>query len=52
MGTLSTFRELITQAEHAAAGFREDSAMRSIVLWMVGVPIPIILLLAMCTHHL
>jgi hypothetical protein len=25
--------------------------MRSILLWLVGVPIPIILLLALCTHH-
>jgi len=25
--------------------------MRSILLWMLGVPIPIILLLALCTHH-
>jgi len=26
--------------------------MRSIVLALIGVPIPIILLLALCTHHL
>jgi len=26
--------------------------MRSGLLWLIGVPIPIILLLAMCTHHL
>jgi len=25
--------------------------MRSMLLWMLGVPIPIILLLALCTHH-
>jgi len=25
--------------------------MRSILLWVIGVPIPIILLLALCTHH-
>jgi len=25
--------------------------MRSILLYLIGVPIPIILLLAMCTHH-
>jgi len=24
---------------------------RGILLWMLGVPIPVILLLAMCTHH-
>jgi len=26
--------------------------MRSVILWAIGVPIPIILLLALCTHHL
>jgi len=25
--------------------------MRSALLWLIGVPIPIILLLAVCTHH-
>jgi len=25
--------------------------MRSILLWLIGVPIPIILLIALCTHH-
>jgi hypothetical protein len=25
--------------------------MRSMLLWLVGVPLPIILLLAFCTHH-
>jgi hypothetical protein len=25
--------------------------MRSILLWLIGVPIPIIPLLALCTHH-
>jgi len=25
--------------------------MRSILLYLVGIPIPIILLLALCTHH-
>jgi len=25
--------------------------MRSILLWFIGIPIPIILLLALCTHH-
>jgi hypothetical protein len=25
--------------------------MRSVILWLVGVPLPIILLLALCTHH-
>jgi len=26
--------------------------MRSILLYAIGIPIPIILLLAFCTHHL
>lgn len=26
--------------------------MRSIFLWLIGIPLPIILLLAFCTHHL
>jgi len=25
--------------------------MRSILLWVIGIPIPIILLIALCTHH-
>jgi hypothetical protein len=25
--------------------------VRSILLWLIGIPIPIILLLALCTHH-
>jgi hypothetical protein len=25
--------------------------MRSLILWGLGIPIPIILLLAFCTHH-
>jgi len=25
--------------------------MRSIFLWLIGVPVPLILLLAFCTHH-
>jgi hypothetical protein len=29
----------------------EGDPMRSMLLWFVGVPIPIILLLALCTHH-
>jgi len=28
-----------------------EVAVRSVFLWFIGVPIPIILLLAMCTHH-
>jgi len=26
--------------------------VRSILLWLIGIPIPLILLLAFCTHHL
>ena len=29
----------------------KELPMRSVLLWVIGVPIPIILLLAMCTHH-
>jgi hypothetical protein len=29
----------------------EESAMRSVILWAIGVPLPLILLLALCTHH-
>jgi hypothetical protein len=29
----------------------EVEEMRSILLWLIGIPIPIILLLALCTHH-
>jgi hypothetical protein len=31
--------------------FKEILMGRGILLWMLGVPIPIILLLAMCSHH-
>jgi hypothetical protein len=30
---------------------KEARAMRSILLMLLGVPLPIILLLAFCTHH-
>jgi hypothetical protein len=30
---------------------QQEAVMRSILLWLIGVPIPIILLLALCTHH-
>jgi hypothetical protein len=30
---------------------KEAEVMRSILLWLIGVPIPIILLVALCTHH-
>jgi hypothetical protein len=29
----------------------KGGTMRSVLLYLLGVPIPIILLLAMCTHH-
>ena len=29
----------------------EREIMRSILLWLIGIPLPIILLLAVCTHH-
>lgn len=29
----------------------EAEVMRSILLYFIGIPIPIILLLALCTHH-
>ena len=29
----------------------KEARMRSMLLWLIGVPIPIILLLALCTHH-
>jgi hypothetical protein len=32
-------------------GNRETAVMRSIFLWLIGIPIPIILLVALCTHH-
>jgi hypothetical protein len=28
-----------------------EESMRSVILWAVGVPLPLILLLAFCTHH-
>lgn len=29
----------------------EAEVMRSILLYLIGIPIPIILLLVLCTHH-
>ena len=44
----------VAWANHSGAerSDKETVAMRSILLWLIGVPIPIILLLAFCTHHL
>ena len=36
------------RGQSAAKG---ETTMRSILLFMIGVPVPIILLLAMCSHH-
>jgi hypothetical protein len=33
------------------ASSRGKRSMRSILLYLIGVPLPIILLLAFCTHH-
>ena len=43
---------LTAKVRHAAdrAQARRTS-MRSILLYFIGVPIPVILLLALCTHH-
>jgi hypothetical protein len=30
----------------------DEAVMRSILLFAIGVPVPVILLLAFCTHHL
>jgi hypothetical protein len=37
--------------DFAARNREKESTMRSVLLWFIGVPIPIILLLALCTHH-
>ncbi|HXA40836.1 MAG TPA: hypothetical protein VNW53_17685 [Phenylobacterium sp.] len=31
--------------------FNQEAVMRSILLFAIGVPLPVILLLAFCTHH-
>jgi len=36
---------------YAPGGREEALKMRSILLWLIGIPLPIILLLALCTHH-
>lgn len=41
-----------TDHSRLRADDEETVAMRSVLLWLIGVPIPIILLLAFCTHHL
>ena len=44
--------ENITSSATTMAGVTQEVIMgRGILLWLLGVPIPIILLLAMCSHH-
>jgi hypothetical protein len=53
--------DVVAELNHASARlkqhlfaqpFEEDLIMgRGILLWMLGVPLPIILLLAMCSHR-
>jgi hypothetical protein len=38
-------------AGHLTSENRRLNMGRGILLWMLGVPIPVILLLAMCSHH-
>jgi hypothetical protein len=45
-GTVSPPRHSYPRADK-----KEAVVMRSILLWLIGVPVPIILLLALCTHH-
>jgi len=45
-GTVPLARPLSARAVE-----KEAEVMRSILLWLIGIPIPIILLLALCTHH-
>jgi hypothetical protein len=43
-----------SQRQGYRSGGRGESIMgfgRGVLLWLLGVPIPIILLLAMCSHH-
>lgn len=44
-------RALDSDGPAHAAGRAWEAAVRSILLFFVGVPIPVILLLALCTHH-
>jgi len=43
------FRPLFMVAPRA--GRKETEVTRSILLWIIGIPIPIILLLVLCTYH-
>jgi hypothetical protein len=44
---LALERAITVQPQH----HKEIVMGRGILLWMLGVPIPVILLLAMCSHH-
>ena len=44
LGEMSRREKLTLSTESKLMG-------RGILLWLLGVPIPIILLLAMCSHH-
>ena len=46
VGTVSPPKPLSVGAAN-----EEAIVMRSILLWLIGIPIPIILLIAFCTHH-
>ena len=55
-GTLGSLASLIEQgaamdAKRPFISSKGLHAMRSILLMLLGVPLPIILLLAFCTHH-
>jgi hypothetical protein len=45
----------VRSADHSRIKFDistdQEKTMRSVLLWFIGVPIPLILLLALCTHH-
>ena len=42
----------VRQASHGPMStVTEETTMRSILLYLIGIPLPIILLLAMCSHH-
>jgi hypothetical protein len=45
-GTVAARKPLLQRAVE-----KEAVVMRSILLWLIGIPIPIILLIALCTHH-
>jgi hypothetical protein len=47
-GTLQRAKHLLTRYDWLP---KQEVLMRSALLWFIGVPIPLILLLALCTHH-